>query len=76
MAEARAHMDDALTCSSGFPAPADAAPQEPDPLPVRRFARGTSERSAAEVRAMIAGSIAAVPAPQIICIPARISRGR
>lgn len=67
MAEALAHMDDGIATLPDEPA---------DPLPTTlapgpRLGRGTSERTVAEVRAMLAASIAAVPAPQIVIIAPR-----
>jgi hypothetical protein len=84
VAEALAHMDDAVTTlsasSSGFPAPASVPDESDDPLPTiparGRFARGTSERTISEVRAMLAASIAAVPAPQIVIIAPRRALSR
>ena len=77
MAEALAHMDDAVTSSSGFPAPvASQHDDSADPLPPPRLARGTTERTVAEVRAMLAASIAVVPRPQIVIIAPRRSFNR
>lgn len=47
-----------------------------DNAPTRRFPRGTSERTIAEVREMLAASIAAVPAPQIVIIAPRAAVSR
>ncbi len=72
-------MDDAVTSlsasSPGFPTPVTSQPDEADPLstPRPRLARGTSERTVAEVRAMLAASIALVPRPEIVIIAPRRS---